>query len=179
MATGAGTGEGVGGGGVAVGAAGVLLGVDPGAAIGRDVVVGVGIGVSVPMGGCALGTGSGVAVGAGVSVPMGGCALGAGSGVAVGAGVSVPMGGCALGILAVEGDAKTALGAAAIRQATRKPIPIAAMARIQVFSVFKYILYSLWPLTRRPEHSQHIHDEPYYQPKNGQHERRKQDKGGR
>ena len=133
---------------MAVGTAGVSLGGNSGAAAGRDVVVGIGAGVSVPMGGCALGAGRGVAVGASVSVPMGGCALGAGSGVAVGASVSV-------GTLAVEGDAKTALGAAAIRQAASQPMPTTTMVRIQIFLVFKCILYSLRRLlTRRPEHSQ-------------------------
>ena len=145
---------------MAVGAAGVLLGVGPGAVAGRDVVVGVSTGVSV-------GAGDGIAVAVDVGVS-----------VTAGSGVAVPMGGCALGILAVEGDAKTALGAAAIRQAARKPIPIAAMVRIQIFPDFKCILYSLWPLARRPEHSQYSHDEPHCQPKNGQRQHRNQDDAG-
>jgi hypothetical protein len=148
VAAGVGVGEGVGGRGVAVGGAGVSLGGGSEVAVGTDVVVGVGTGESVPRGGCASPTGgcalgAGVAVGVGVSVSMVGCTLGAGSGVSVGVGVSVPRGGCALGILVVEGDAKTALGAAAIWQAARKPILITATVRVQVFPVFKYVLYSL------------------------------------
>ncbi len=81
------------------------------------------------MGGCALGAGDGATVGASVSV-------GADSGVAVGASVSV-------GVLAIERDAKTALGVATSWQAASQPIPITALVRIQIFPVFKFILYSL------------------------------------
>jgi hypothetical protein len=123
VAAGVGVGEGVDEGrGVTVGTAGVSLGGSSCAAAGGDVVVGSGTGVSV-------GAGSGVAVGAVVSV-------GACSGAAVGASVSV-------GILAVEGNAKAALGAAASRQAARKPIPITMIVKIRIFLVFKCILYSL------------------------------------
>jgi hypothetical protein len=152
VAAGVGVGEGVGGRGVAVGGAGVSLGGGSEVAVGRDVVVGVGVGEAV-------------AVGVGVSVATVGCAVGVGSGVSVGVGVSVPMGSCALGILTLEGDAKTVLGAAPIRQAARKPILITAMVRIKVFPVFKYILYSSTVyddlFTRRPEHPHYTRDEPY------------------
>jgi hypothetical protein len=165
---------------VAVGGAGVSLGSGSEVAVGRDVVVGVGTDESVPRGGCALGAGVAVVVGVGIGVSVG-CALGVGSGVAVDVGVSVPMGSCALGILTLEGDAKTVLGAAPIRQAARKPILITAMVRIQVFPVFKYILYSSTVyddlFTWRPEHPQYTRDEPYNQPKNGQPQHREQDNG--
>jgi hypothetical protein len=133
VAAGVGVGEGVGGSGVAVGGAGVSLGTNSGVAVGRGGVVGVGVDVSV-------GAGSGVAVGVSVSV-------GAGGAVTVGVSVSVAT-------LTIEGGAKTVFGVVENWQAARKAIPITALVKIRNFPVFKCILYSLWLLTRRPEHSQ-------------------------